>query len=88
MYRRSMEYDNVRDRKKFGYDAGNIVDGEVVLDPDTGEYVLLDEDGKAFSTQELFKLLVGKKVRLTCVSFESMENIEKMIAKATPDGSN
>lgn len=74
-----MEYDNTRDRGLYGYDAGNIIDGEVVLDRNTNEYIVLDEDGKAFSTQELLKSLVGKKVRLTCISFESIEAIEKMM---------
>ncbi len=74
-----MDYDNDRDRLTHGYDAGVIVDGEVVHDPDTGEYVLLDEDGRAFSSQQLLKLLSGKRVRLTCISFEAMESLEKLV---------
>lgn len=81
-----MEYDNVRDRNLYGYDAGNIVDGEVILDAMTGEYVILDDDGKAFSTQALLKSLVGKKVRLTCISFEAIETLEKIIAQAGSHG--
>jgi hypothetical protein len=76
-----MDYDNARDRNLYGYDAGNIIDGEVVLDGATGEYVVVDDDGKAFSTQELLKSLAGKKVRLTCISFDAIEAIEKMVVK-------
>lgn len=76
-----MKYDNDRDRLQYGYDAGNIIDGEVVFDEDKKEYVLLDEDGLGFSTQDLLKSLVGKKVRLTCITFESIEAIEKMLIK-------
>ena len=74
-----MEYDNSRDRKKYGYDAGNIVDGVVTADPSTGELVLVDEDGVAFSSQCVLKELVGKKVRVTVVSFESIEELEKLL---------
>ena len=81
-----MEYDNERDRNQYGYDAGTIVDGNVVLDKNTNEYVVVDEDGIAFSMQALLKTLVGQKVRLTCISFESIQNIEQMLAKTnSPD---
>jgi len=76
-----MDYDNDRDRTTYGYDAGNIIDGEVQQDPKTGEYVLVDEDKVAFSMQELLKTLMGKKVRITCISFEAIEEIEKMMAQ-------
>ena len=75
------EFDNDRDRFAHGYDAGTIVDGEVRQDPNTGEYVLVDEDGVAFSPQALLKSLAGKRVRFTCISFEAMENIEKIMAQ-------
>ena len=75
-------YDNDRDRFTGGFDAGTIVDGAVHLDPATNEFVIVDEDGKAFSSQSLFKLLLGKKVRFSCVAFESMEAIERMIIKS------
>lgn len=82
-----MKYDNERDRLKYGYDAGNIIDGKVVWDENTKEYVILDDEGTAFSSQSLLKSLHGKKVRLTCISFESIENIQKMLLSAS-DASN
>ncbi len=76
-----MIYDNERDRTKYGYDAGIVMDGEVTLDPATGEFVLLDEDGVAFSSQEVLRGLVGKRVRMTCISFEAIQTIEGMLVK-------
>jgi hypothetical protein len=75
-----MKYDNSRDRAQYGYDAGNIVDGDVIYDESKKEYVVVDDDGLGFSTQELLKSLLGKKVRITCISFEAIEQIEKMMA--------
>lgn len=77
-----MKYDNVRDRFAHGYDAGTIVDGEVQLDARTGEFVVVDDEGMAFSSQSLLNTLIGKRVRLTCVAFDAMEAIEKMAVKA------
>jgi hypothetical protein len=74
-----MKYDNVRDQFKFGYDRGQIIDGTIVHDPEKGEYVIVDSDGSAFSTQEWFKLNEGKQVRFTCASFETIATIERMI---------
>jgi hypothetical protein len=76
-----MEYDQDRDRFESGFDAGSIVDGLVTYDPDRGEYVITDEDGKSFSSQGLLKSLVGRKVRMTCISFEAMEEIQKLVAQ-------
>lgn len=76
-----MDYDNERDRFESGFDAGSIVDGLVTYDPASGEYVITDEDGKSFSSQELFKSLVGRKVRFTCISFEAMEDLERLVAQ-------
>ena len=83
-----MNYDNERDRFVNGYDAGTIVDGVVERDPDTGEFILVDEDGLAFSSQSLLQSLVGKRVRISCVAFETMEAIEQMIVKANSDLGN
>jgi len=77
-----MKYDNVREQFTYGYDAGQVVEGEVVLDPERNEYVIVDDEGIAFSTQEYIKTLVGKKVRFTCATFETLENIERMIQEA------
>jgi hypothetical protein len=70
------------DRFAYGYDAGNIVDGIVERDADTGEYVLVDEDGERFSPQQALSTLVGKKVRMTMVSFDAMEDMAKMYEAA------
>jgi len=72
------KYDNERDRYAHGFDAGNIVDGEVVLDEATGRFVLVDEDGVGFDPQVVLQRLVGKKVRMTIVSFESLIELEDM----------
>lgn len=83
-----MKYDNDRDRTQYGYDAGNIIDGDVTLDAERQEYVLVDDEGVAFSVQDLLKSLIGKKVRMTCISFEAIENIEKLMAKQPPSPKN
>lgn len=76
------DYDNERDRHTNGFDAGVIVDGEVREDPSTGELVLVDEDGKAFSSQAVLRGLVGKRVRLTCISFDAMDDVKAMVERA------
>lgn len=81
-----MNYDNDRNRRQYGYDGGNIIDGVVTLDPQTNEYVLVDDEGVAFSSQEVLKGLAGKQVRLTCISFESIEVIQNLLLKAQQDG--
>ncbi len=79
-----MKYDNERDSGSYGsFDAGNIIDGIAQFDEDTGEYVVVDDEGMAFSIQTLLKKLSGKKVRLTCISFESIQNIENMLRQTT-----
>jgi hypothetical protein len=75
-----MEYDNSRDRFSYGYDAGVIIDGEVVYDENKREYVIMDDDGIAFSSQSVLSGLLGQKVRITCITLESIENIQKMLA--------
>lgn len=77
-----MRYDNYRDRHAHGYDAGAIVDGNVVLDEERGEYVLVDDEGVAFSIQEMLKTLAGKQVRITCVSFEAIENMQRLVSSS------
>jgi hypothetical protein len=74
-----MDYDNVRDSKSHGADWGVIVEGSVVHDVEKGEFVLLDEDGKAFSTQDFLKAHSGKTVRFTCIDMESAEKMEEML---------
>ncbi len=77
-----MDYDNTRDRYDNGMDAGNIIDGIVRYDELKQEYVIVDDDGVGFSIQELLKSLDNKKVRITCISFEAMINIENMLKDA------
>ena len=76
-----MQYDNLRDRTDYGYDAGTVVDGVVTLDSNTGEYVIVDDDGIAFSSQRVLSSLTGKQVRITCISFEAIQTIEAMLRK-------
>lgn len=77
-----VKYDNERDRNSHGFDAGTIVDGEVIFDESSGRFVLVDEDGIGFDPQHVLKELVGKKVRLTMVSFESLIELESMYQNA------
>ena len=77
-----MKYDNVRDQFTYGYDRGQILDGTVIFDEERKEYVLLDVDGVAFSSQEFLKTMLGKDVRFTCASYETISTIEQML-KAT-----
>ncbi len=79
-----VDYDNERDKTRYGYDAGNIVDGTSALDEARGEYVVVDDDGVAFSIQDLLKSLSGKRVRITCISFESLEKMAKLLPSADP----
>ena len=77
-----IKYDNERDRFAHGFDAGNIVDGEVALDEVTGRFVLVDEDGVGFDPQVVLQRLAGRKVRMTIVSFESLIELEDMYQTA------
>jgi hypothetical protein len=75
------------DRFVYGYDAGNIIDGVVSLDKETGEIILVDDDGDVFIPSEALKSLIGKKVRLTMISFEAMASMESMLKTAeSPNG--
>jgi hypothetical protein len=78
-----MDFDNERDRFSYGYDAGTIVDG--VVTEHEGRLVLVDDEGTAFDPQAALKTMVGHKVRLTMIKFESIENIANMVKK---DNSN
>ena len=53
------------------------------MDPETGGYILVDIDDVAFSPQEFLKTMVGKQVRFTCASYETIATIERML-KAKP----
>lgn len=84
----ALRYDNERDRFVHGYDAGTIVDGIVQLDTETGEFVLVDDEGIAFSSQELLRSLINRRVRISCVAFDAIEAIEKMLAEAHTNNEN
>ena len=77
-----MTDDNDKDRFTYGFDAGNIVDGIVQVDPITGECMLVDDDGEKFYPQKALATMTGKRVRVTMVSFEALENLEKMYTAA------
>lgn len=83
-----MDYDNERDQLTHGFDAGLIVDGTVVLDEVTRRFVVVDEDGKGFDPQVALQRLSGKKIRMTMISFESMETIEDMLRRAQEASGN
>lgn len=70
------------DRFMHGYDAGNLIDGVVKKDAATGRYVIVDDDG-AVDPHLLLESLEGKRVRLTLISFEAMENMGKLYEAAT-----
>ena len=75
-----MEFDNDRDRFSHGYDAGVIVNG-VVTEID-GRLVLVDEDGVGFDPNIVLSDLKGKTVRMTIVSFETIDVMEEMIRQS------
>lgn len=81
-----MKYDNVRDSQAYGFDAGVIVEGSVVLDEVSKEYVIVDDEGTAFSSQEFLKKLVNRSVRLTCVDMESAQKMEEMLKQLQGQG--
>lgn len=75
-----LRFDNKRDRHAHGYDAGQIIDGEVMRDPDTGHYVLVDEDGIGFDPQVALESLAGQTVRLTMISHRSLQSATELMA--------
>jgi hypothetical protein len=75
-----IKYDNDGDRYTNGFDAGVLRDGTVTLDEKTGHLVLVDEDGIGFDPQAALAELKGKRVRLTMISFESLQNLAEIYA--------
>lgn len=61
-------------------DMGVVIDGEITVDSDTGELYLRDSEGNSFPIEEHLRKLKGKQIRFTCITLESMENLEKMLA--------
>lgn len=78
-----MQYKEDSDQYVAGFDAGNILDGKVEKDPDTGEWVIVDDDGLAFSLQKALEKLQGERVRVTCISMRSMETLQQMLEKSS-----
>jgi len=76
-------YDNDRDRYAHGYDAGLIVDGTVSADGD--HVILLDEDGVAFDPILVLRDLMGKQVRVTIVTFDTIQKMEDMLKRSGQD---
>lgn len=77
-----IEYDNEGDQFEQGYDAGVIRDGVVTLDHRNGRYVLVDDDNRGFDFQAALANHLGKKVRFTLISFESLQTLEEMTQAA------
>ncbi len=73
-----MKYDNVRDRFKYGFDAGVVVDGVVAVDNNTGEHIIIDDSGVAFSPNEHMKSLNGRVVKVTIVCIDSLDVMDNM----------
>lgn len=63
-------------------DAGQILEGVVTYDDVKAEYVLKSDDGEIISIQDLLRGLTAKKVRITCISFEAIANIERILAES------
>ena len=61
-------------------DTGLIIDGVVKYDVVHNEYIVMGDEGEVFSLQETLMPLVGKKVRVTCVTFETIQNLEKLLS--------
>jgi hypothetical protein len=62
-------------------DMGVVIDGEVIVDSDSGRIQILDSEHHYFEVEEHLRKLKGKQIRFTCITLESMENLEKMLAK-------
>lgn len=70
------------DRFAYGYDAGNIIDGVVKKDEETGELILVDDDGDVFRPVQALESLLEKKVRVTIISFDALQSMEELYAAA------
>ena len=76
-----MEIDNTRDRFKYGYDAGLLVDGKVV---EKDGHIYVDPgDGTLLCVEDHLKTLLGKEVRLTVISTDAMELMSNLLAPST-----
>ncbi len=74
----NMKIDNERDRFVHGFDAGQIIDGTVVVLEN--RILIIDEDGVGYDVTETLKTLNGHQIRLTIVTLEAMTRMESMIS--------
>lgn len=74
-----MKYKNIDQLKASGLEIGIILDGTVVFDQDRKEHVIVDESGEAISIQEILSSMIGKRIRYTTVTFETLDSLEKML---------
>jgi len=61
------------------FDVGEIIDGVILYDDQLNKYIIMDDEGTKFDIQSAFEKLNGKKVRLTLISFDSMDKIEDFL---------
>lgn len=80
-----MEFDNERGRHQHGFDAGQIVDGTVRRDPETGRMVLIDDEGVGFDPQAALETLEGQTVRMTMISHRSIQRATELMAAAAEE---
>lgn len=87
-----MKYGTGKGRFEAAGGSGMIFTGKVVVDPKRMRPVLVDPDGAAYDVIDDLKALVGKDVRVTVISVESVALIEQALENAPlqqaplPDG--
>lgn len=82
-----MEFDNERGRHEHGFDAGQLIDGTVRRDPETGHMILVDDEGVGFDPQAALETLEGQTVRMTMISHRSIQRAEELMKAAQEDAS-
>lgn len=73
-------------QKTVEMDIGTVLDGMVLIDPDTCELIIRDSDGNDFPVEAHLKSFIGKQIRFTCIKLESMEKMMDMLASVQSDG--
>jgi len=71
---------NGKNKYDGGFDAGIIVDGVVKQVGDS--YIIVDDDGVVFNPAEAMNRMLGQRVRMTMASFETLENMSKMLLES------
>lgn len=77
-----MKFDNERDRYSNGFDAGQIVSGKVSRNPETGHFVIIDDEGVGFDPQAALESLEGQEIRMTMTTVKAMIEMQKMLEMA------